>query len=158
MKKYIIVFGVLIALVFFSCTNDIQNKSNEDLSMEIELAMQHYVDAIKSLNVDSVVDCWTRDGRFISDKRDIQGKENLKEWLSPVYEDLYIFELKATTTTLEVTDNLAVHLSEYHEVLSKGDGPRNTISGEQLFIWEKEDGKWKISMGYAIPSFEDTIH
>ena len=158
MKTLHVYLLAILILGLYACNNNIPEKSEEELSQEIEQALEKYVDAVKTLNVDSVVNCWTEDGRYISSQRDVEGKESLTEWLTPLYKDLNVFELKATTTKLDITNNLAVHLSEYSQIISIGDGPKSSVSGEQLFIWIKENGKWKISMGYGIPSQKDTIH
>ena len=138
MKKITpIAFAIIISGIF-SCNIDVQENKKEKLSQEntkevlreeIETALQNYVDAVKTLNVNSVVDCWTEDSRFISINNDINGKKEFTEMLTQLYENLNIIELKARTTKLDVSDNLAVQMSEYSEILSMGDNPIDTISG-----------------------------
>lgn len=151
---------ILLAVSIFtwiSCNNDLAQKTETELKQEIELAMDKYVEAVKIANVDSVLDCWAENSRYISSKNDISGKDELKEFLSPLYEKLEVFELTTHTLRLEVSEELAAQFIEYSEEVSFGDSQKKSLSGRMLTIWKKEGEEWKISMVNTIP-INDSIH
>lgn len=157
MKVYKSILFIVGILTFLACSNNVQVKSREDLNKEIELAMEHYINAIKSLNVDSVADCWAVNSKFIG-KKDIDGKEELIDYLTPRYKDVTFLDLDANTLKLDVSDSLAVQLSEFSQTFSVGGGPKTSVTGRQITVWKKENEKWKISLVNNIPSLNDTIH
>jgi len=146
---------IILFLGIYSCSKNVPEKSEEELKMEIEKTLENYIEAIKTSNVEAVLEFWIEDCRSIEGNSDIKGKEELRELLIPIYKTLTIFELDVTTKSLDITENLAVHITEHSEILSEG-GKRT--GGEKLFIWKKENGKWKISMDYSIPSQRATNH
>jgi len=47
---------------------------------------------MKTINVDSVVAFWKDDLKFITSDNDIDGKEALREFLTPIYKGLTIHD------------------------------------------------------------------
>ncbi|MEN8249385.1 MAG: nuclear transport factor 2 family protein [Bacteroidota bacterium] len=158
MKTNKSILFIVGTLTFLACSNNVKVKSKEALKKEIEFAMEHYIYAINSLNVDSVVDCWAVNSKFISANNDIDGKEELIDFLAPRYKDVTFVKLEANTLKLDVSDSLAVQLSEYSQTFSIGGGPKTSVTGRQITVWRKENETWKISLVNTIPSPSDTIH
>ncbi len=146
-KKGSLFLWVLLILGICSCNTQTPKKSEKELTIEIEQALQSYVKAIKTLDADAVLEFWTEDCRVIEGNIDIEGKNKLRALLIPAYKTLTIFELDVTTKKLYISEHLAIHITEHSEILSEN-GKRTR--GEKLLVWRKEHGKWKICMDYSI--------
>ncbi len=157
MKLYNSILLVLSAILLLSCNNQKQ-PSSTDLSSEIEKTWDQYVDAMKTTNVDSVLEFWADDLKIITSTSYIDGKEELRNFLTPIYEGLTIHEVNSISTKMDVSEKLAVDVREYSETVSINDGEMQTSTGKQVTVWKKIDESWKISLVTITPTTPDSIH
>lgn len=113
---------------------------------------------MKTVNVDSVVAFWADDLKLITKEDDIDGKEELRDFLTPLYNGLTIHELIGTSTKMDITDKLVVDVFEYSETISFDGVNEQTITGKQVTVWKKIDESWKISIVAITPTTPDSIH
>ena len=158
MKIYNLILLVLGTMLLFACNNQEQKSSSTDPHQEVERTWEQYVNAMKTVNVDSVIAFWADDLKLITRKSDIDGKEALRDYLTPLYKGLTIHDLNATSTKMDVSDNLAVDVCEYSETISIDGGDKQTLTGKQVTVWKKIDDSWKISIVTIIPATPDPIH
>jgi ketosteroid isomerase-like protein len=158
MKLNKLILLVLSTFLFFACNIKKQQLSSTDLYSEVDKTWEQYVNAMKTVNVDSVLSFWADDLKIITSANDIDGKEALRDFLTPIYNGLTIHELKSTSTKMNVSDKLAVDVREYSETVSYDGGEMQTSKGKQITVWEKIDDCWKISIVSITPITPDSIH
>lgn len=158
MKLQNMILIAFAASLVFGCSNQEQPLSSADVSKEIQKTWDQYVIAMKTVNVDSVLAYWADDLKFVTSEDDIDGKEALGDFLTTIYTGLTIHELNSTSTKLEVSDSLAVDVSEYSETISYNGGDMQTLTGKQVTVWKKMDDGWKISIVAITPTTPDPVH
>jgi len=108
------------------------------------------------VNVDSVTAFWTDDLQiYNTSSGEIFGKEALRELLEKLYPGVEIPEVRITSRELDVSENLAVEVVEYSEILIRDGGEPQNVNGKGLMVWKKIENKWRISILIGLPSGED---
>ena len=157
MKLYNSILLFLVTILFLACNQE-QQLSSTDPYQEVKSTWDQYVNAMKTVNVDSVLAFWADDLKLITSESDIDGKDALREFLTPFYKGLTIHELNSSSTKMNVSDKLAVDVCEYSETISYDGGEMQTLTGKQVTVWEKLDDSWKISIVAITPTTPDSIH
>ena len=158
MKLQNMILLACAASLVIGCSIQEQPLSSADVSKEIKETWDQYVGAMKTVNADSVLAYWADDLKFITSGDDIDGKEALGGFLTSMYTGLTIHKMNSTSTKLEVSESLAVDVSEYAETISYNGGDMQTLTGKQLTVWKKIDDVWKISIVAITPTSPDSIH
>ena len=66
MKIYNLILLVLGTMLLFACNNQEQKSSSTDPHQEVERTWEQYVNAMKTVNVDSVIAFWADDLKLIT--------------------------------------------------------------------------------------------
>ena len=108
------------------------------------------------MNVDSVTAFWTDDLQIYNTASgEIFGKEALRELLEKLYPGVEIPEVRIISRELDVSEDLAVEVVEYSEILIKNGGDPQNIKGKGLMVWKKIGDEWKINKLIGLSSGED---
>jgi ketosteroid isomerase-like protein len=153
--------SILLVVSMFpllTCNGPEQKTPATDPLQEVERTFEQYVNAMKTLNADTVVAFWADDLKFVTSKKDIDGKEAMREYLTKLYNGLTIHDMSGTTTKTEGCDKLVVVVFEYSETVSLNGGEKQVLTGKQMTVWKKTDDGWKISMVTITPTTLDPIH
>jgi len=159
MKTYNLIIAFVIILGFLSCQSSNESSNKLELKKELEAVSNSYYNTIKTVNVDSVTAFWTDDLQiYNTSSGEISGKEALRELLENLYPGVEIPEVRITSRELDVSENLAVEVVEYSEILIKDGGDPQNVNGKCLMVWKKIENKWRINILIGLPSGEDEIH
>ena len=153
-KNLIILFVIVFSLL--SCQPSNEGSNLQNLEKELVAVSNSYYNVLKTVNVDSVTSYWTDDLQIYNTASgEIFGKEALRELLEKLYPGVEIPEVRVISRELDISENLAVEIVEYSEVLIKNGGEPQNIVGKGLMVWKKVENKWKIHILVGLESGED---
>ena len=159
MKTQDLFMAFVFVLGFSSCLSSTDSSNLQGLKKEVEAASNSYYSTLKTVNVDSVTAFWTDDLEiYNTPSGEIFGKEALRQLLEKLYPGVEIPEARVTSRELDISENLAVEIVEYSEILIKDGGEPQNVSGKCLMVWKKVENEWKINKLISIPSDKDENH
>ena len=131
MKIQTLFIVLVIYLGFLSCQSSNESSNLQELKKELVAVSNSYYNVIKTVNVDSVTSYWTDDLQIYNTASgEIFGKEALRELLEKLYPGVEIPEVHIISRELDVSENLAVEVVEYSEILIKNGGEPQNIEGK----------------------------
>jgi uncharacterized protein (TIGR02246 family) len=142
---------VLIILVaFFLPTNNSNpNKKAMNTTVEkaaIEKLLSAYSEALNAADVSKTVELYTKDGIIMPNGAPLsQGQEQLKVTYTGLYK---AFQLNVAYFTDEVSVNGDYASARTHSngnTQIRANGETMPVENKELFLLQKENGKWKIS-------------
>jgi len=159
MKIQNLLLVTVIAFVFLSCQSSSESSNLLEAKAELETISNSYHNAVKTVNVDSVTAFWTDDLQIYSHSLgEISGKEAFRKLLENFYPGLEIPEIRITSRELDVSENLAVEVTEFTEILIRDGGDPQNENGKYVAVWKKIDNRWRINKMVTLPFGKDEIH
>jgi hypothetical protein len=132
MKKYL---SFIIAFTLLSC--------NPHRNVEIEEAMHHYDDLIRSVNADSIAAIYAPNGQ-LGDNPAIVGRDSIRSFLK-TFSGFNVLETGSTSDSIGFRGDTATQRGTYYQrtILPEGDTVR--VSGSFTATWIRIDGRWYIA-------------
>jgi len=141
MKKLLPIF--LFSIFLFSATDA---ESQDKNKLEIESLIQDYQKALNASDLNSVVSIYTKDAVLIpTASPTADGQEQIKQTYVYVF-DNFSFNLNFDVLEIEVMGNRAFARSTSKGDLTiKASGETVPDENRELFIFENQNGNWKIA-------------
>jgi hypothetical protein len=132
MKKY---FPFIIAFTVLACA--------PDRNREIEDAMHHYDDLIRSVNPDSIAAIYAPNGQ-LGDNPAIVGRDSIRSFLK-TFSGFNVLETVSTSDSIGFHGDTATQKGTYYQrtILPEGDTVR--VGGSFTTTWTRIDGRWYIA-------------
>jgi len=152
--KYLIISSIVLSLVCIGCTkkkqdtsiNYINNQKMEKKDKEqIEKLLMVYKESLNTSDVKKAVDCYTKDGVFMPSSAPTARGNNIKGAYEFVFSQIQL-NIEFFIEEIVIENNIAFALTT-----SKGTtlihATNETVPEEnrELFVFEKENNKWKIA-------------
>jgi len=146
MKKHFLVFAVVSAFVLSGCAPQVDVEEDAAAIREIQTVLDRYEKALNASDVDAVLELYADDGVFMpSSAPTAVGIESVRA----AYEHVFtMIKLNITFTVEEIVADGSV---AFARTGSKGsvtvlaDGSTAPEENRELFVFQKEDGVWKIA-------------
>ena len=135
-------------LLLFGCETDRREADINADTTAIKIVSEQAAEAWKARDLDAAVGFYTDDTIWMGpDVAPIRGKDALRAWLEPEWNDFTIVELSMPSEEIVVIDDWAYerhfeYLVEIDEV--NGESAQYYLKGVRIFRRE-EDGSWKIA-------------
>ena len=137
-----------IGLLLIGCGNQYdENKQPANELEAINLIRKSHVNAVNTTNVELLLKDMSSDILYLAPGIDpIEGKEALREFITPIYE-VITPNIEMIPTDIEIYDNIAIEWGLINGKLSqKGIDSIQSIKSKYLFVYKKsKTGKWMIT-------------
>ncbi len=150
MKKLPIrLIGIIVFLIILNlgCTCEEKSINVEADKAAINELYSQYCKGCNTGDLELWISLWDDNAmRFEPEIPTVIGKENIKEYIQPAFENFNLEVVILGEPEIEITENWAFSQSEYTVTLTpKTEGPTTFIEGRWVDILRRQDdGSWKI--------------
>ena len=146
MKKYFLVFAIVSVFMLSGCAPQVDVETDAVAIREIQAVLDRYEKALNTSDVDAVLELYADDGVFMpSSAPTAVGIESVRA----TYE--YVFSTSKLDIAFTVEEIVADGSVAFARTGSKesvtvlADGSTAPEENRELFVFQKEDGVWKIA-------------
>ena len=153
MKK-IIISAIVLSLVSIGCTekkqdvsiNQVNNQKMEKKDKEqIEKLLMVYKESLNTSDVSKAVNCYTKDGVFMPSGAPTASGSNIKGAYEFVFSQIQL-NIEFYIEEIVIENNVAFALTTSKgTTLIHATGDTVPEENRELFVFEKENGEWKIA-------------
>lgn len=153
MKK-LIISAIVLSLVSIGCTekkqdvsiNQVNNQEMEKKDKEqIEKLLMVYKESLNTSNVNKAVNCYTKDGVFMPSGAPTASGNNIKGAYEFVFSQIQL-NIEFYIEEIVIENNIAFALTTSKgTTLIHATGDTVPEENRELFVFEKENGEWKIA-------------